>query len=468
MNFQDNPVTRKFFIRTFGCKVNQYESQAIREMLLDAGYAESDSKESAGIFIVNTCTVTNEADKEARYVIKLLHRANPDAKIIVTGCLAKNADKHISSLPGVSNIILNKDKPRLAKLIARGGLGAFDLPVDDDPDDADLISLKIRDFKNHSKAFLKIQDGCENFCSYCKVPYVRGGFKSKPIEDITQEFRGLVLNGFREIVLTGICLGSWGADLFPSYAARGFGGSSPGLANVLRAIDTISGDFRVRLSSIEPKYVTDELIDIIAGNKRVCRHLHIPLQSGDDSILRKMNRPYTAAHYKEIIKKARKKLPGIAITTDVMIGFPGEADSHFRNTVDVLKEIGPLKAHTFRFSRREGTAAYLMGAGLPIETLDKRYADIEAVVLDTSFIFRSSFMGTELDVLVESRRDKITGKLCGYSDNYIKVSLDGQDSIMRRVVPVTITDVAPGMTTGVYQDDNMRHMPEAAMADKQI
>ena len=446
MSSQNRINGKSFFIRTFGCKVNQYESQAIRELMLDAGYSESVSKDGADIYIVNTCTVTSHSDKEARYVINLLHRTNPAARIVVTGCLANRGAEEVASLPGVSKIVRNEDKSRLAHIL-EGGSSSFanrDFNVKDD----ELISLKIKDFQNHSKAFLKIQDGCENFCAYCKVPVVRGPFQSKPIEDILDETRGLVENGFKEIILTGICLGGWGQDIFPSYAARGFGDYSPGLASVLKAIDMIPGDFRIRLSSIEPKYVTDELIEIMAGNKRICRHLHIPMQSGDDAVLRRMNRPYKASDYLNIIRKAQKGIPGIAITTDVMVGFPGEGDSNFRNTANLVKDINPLRVHIFKFSRREGTAAYNMGPVPAVEAVDMRYAEIEAIARDTSFIFRTAFLDRSLDVLVESKREKTTGFLSGYTDNYIKVRLEGPDSIVRSIVPVKITNIEYLSTTG--------------------
>lgn len=459
MSSQSNSNDNSFFIRTFGCKVNQYESQAIREMLVRAGYSESASKESAGLYIVNTCTVTSQADKEARYVINLLHRTNPEARIVVTGCMASRDEDKLSSLPGVTDIIRNEDKPVLTRLLQTNGerrLPAEAIsPINSRMAKAGTTNdepggFSITGFKDHSKAFLKIQDGCENFCSYCRVPYVRGRFRSKPLGSIIEETRALVKNGFHEIVLTGICLGSWGQDISPSYTGRPFGSRPPGLADILNAIDSIPGDFRVRLSSIEPKYVTDELLGTIARNKRVCRHLHMPLQSGDDAILEKMNRPYTSSGYMDIIRKAHRKIPEVAITTDVIVGFPGETDSHFRNTVNILKEIRPLRAHIFRFSRREGTAAYNMGSGPSPEAVERRYAQAEAVVLETSFIYRSAFIGKTVYALAESRRDRNTGSLCGYTDNYIKVSFDGPDSVMRKIVPVTITNVEPRSTKGIY------------------
>lgn len=433
MNCPNNAVKKSFFIRTFGCKVNQYESQAMREMLLSAGFVEALSKERADICLLNTCTVTSRADKEARYFINLLHRKNPDAKIVLTGCLAEDGAGPVASMPGISAVIPNKDKSRLAHI-----LQSNDERRTTNDEHAAGDALSITTFKNHAKAFLKIQDGCENFCSYCKVPYVRGKFYSKPIGDITNEIKALVSNGFQEIILTGICLGAWGRDR----------GEGVGLVEALKEIDLIPGDFRIRLSSIELKYVTDELLHYMAKHSRICRHLHIPLQSGDDDILKKMNRPYTSAQFLSTVNSAYEMIPGLAVTTDVMIGFPGETNVNFRNTVNTIKDIGPLRVHIFTFSRREGTAAYKMDSPDTSEILAGRYAEIAAVSIDTSHIFRLRFIGSTMKVLAETKRDKGTGFLSGYTDNYIKVRFDAPDSVMKRMIPVTITNAEQHSTTG--------------------
>lgn len=423
-------TNKSFSIRTFGCKVNQYESQAMREMLLSAGFVEALTRQTADIFVINTCTVTSQADKEARYFINLLHRKNPNAKIVLTGCLAEDAAGAMASLPGVVGVVKNADKNRIADFLKT---------MDDisAPAASRDLTLKITGFANHAKAFLKIQDGCENFCSYCKVPYVRGKFSSKPVENIKEEVETLYLNGFKEIILTGICLGAWSAG-------RG------GLVEALIAIDSIPGDFRIRLSSIELKYVTDELMDFLAGNKRFCRHLHIPIQSGDDSILARMNRPYTVSDFLNTVNKARRTIPDIAITTDVMVGFPGETNSNFRNTVKAIRDIVPLRTHIFTFSRREGTAAYDMAPIISPDIASRRHAELSAVTLDTSLIFRMGFIGRNLDVLVETKRDKATGYLTGYTDNYIKVRFDAPDSKMKKIIPIAITNAEEYSTTGVY------------------
>ena len=426
----------RFLIKTLGCKVNQYESQAMREILLRSGFAEASVPENADVYILNTCTVTHEADKESRYLIKAFHRKNPKAAIAVTGCYVAEDAGRILELPGVSYVLRNDRKGRIAEMLAGGGMGA------------DIAQLRITDFKGHSKAFVKIQDGCENRCSYCKVPLVRPILGSKLTGDVVDEVKGLVLKGFKEIVLTGICLGAWGADI---QVRRGV--KKPSLVDVLEALERVKGDFRIRLSSIEPKYVTDDLIRYIADSKRACKHLHIPLQSGDDKILRRMNRPYTAKGYLGLIKKIRSRIKGCAVTTDVIVGFPGETEENFKNTVACMRAARPLRTHIFTFSGREGTAACGMDGAVSADVMKKRYDALCGVARRSSYLCRKKFLKRRLDVLVETKRDKGTGLLTGYSDNYIKVEFEGPDSLMGRIVPVKVKKLDEDRTIGAIKND---------------
>jgi len=439
MNIQNNSANKCFFIHTLGCKVNQYESQAIREILIGAGFKECLSKETADLYIVNTCTVTEKADKESRHWIGTFHKTNPKAKIVVTGCSAEQDADKLSFLPSVAHIIKNKDKSLIADIL-NGVTGSKPEP------------LSITDFKGHTKAFVKIQDGCDNRCSYCKVPLVRGSLSSRPIEDIIKEVRALEKKGFKEIVLTGICLGAWGRDLIPEGVVETSGAKAPGIVDVLKAIDKTGGDFRVRLSSIEPLNVTDELLEYMAGSVRICRHLHIPLQSGDDDILSKMNRPYTVAMYKEIVRKAVSVIKDLAVTTDIMVGFPGESNHNFKNTVDLVKEILPARTHIFTFSKRPGTAAWEMDQNADHALLKRRFYELQTACFGASYLYRSRFLGQDLGVLVETRRDRLSGWLCGYSDNYIRVQFQGDDSLMKRIVPVKIDDVNLIRTLGACDE----------------
>jgi threonylcarbamoyladenosine tRNA methylthiotransferase MtaB len=417
MSYQINTKER-FFLKTLGCKVNQYESQAMREILQKSGFEECSDAKIADIFIINTCTVTHQADKDARYFISQFHKVNPYARIVVAGCYVENDSDEILAIPGVSEVIGNEHKNRIAEILTGSKTGS------------EAYRLKVTDFKGHVKAFVKIQDGCENYCSYCKVPLIRPKLDSKPIEDVIDEVKGLVAKGFKEIVLTGICLGAWGRD---TGTAKG-----RSLVDVLEELEALKGDFRIRLSSIEPKYVDKALIDLIAHSKKICKHLHIPLQSGDDATLKKMNRPYTAKKYLGIIKRAKEGIKDVAITTDVLIGFPGETERQFKNTVSLIKKIMPLRTHIFTYSPRKGTVAYDMEGCVDRGILKKRYLALKTVAINTSYIYRNGFINKDLQVLVETKRDRLTGMLTGYSDNYIKVVFNGPDSLMQKMVPVNI------------------------------
>ncbi|MDD5495639.1 MAG: tRNA (N(6)-L-threonylcarbamoyladenosine(37)-C(2))-methylthiotransferase MtaB [Candidatus Omnitrophica bacterium] len=442
MNSQ-NSTSKRFFIKTLGCKVNQYESQAMREILERSGFKECLAEDIADLYIVNTCTVTADADKESRRIISAMHRSNPAAKIAVTGCYVEKNSEEISSLPGVAHIIKNSDKNRIAEIL-NDASKRQSVKVSKD-------ILKITGFKDHTKAFVKIQDGCENFCSYCKVPLVRSSLQSKPIRDTVDEVRALVDKGFKEIILTGICLGAWGKDLPSNAIAKEMGIKGTDLTDVLNELNKMDGDFRIRLSSIEPAYVTHELIDCIARSRKICRHLHVPLQSGDDEILRKMNRPYTVEEYATKIEMVRRAFEGIAITTDILVGFPGETDRNFKNTVDFVKRLLPSRTHIFTFSKREGTAAFNMPQEIGPDIVKTRHYQLKVACLGSSYLYRNLFSGRSVNVLVESRRDKNSGLLTGYSDNYIKVLFDGPDDLKGNIVPVRIEETSLLYTYGVYE-----------------
>ncbi|MCM8790493.1 MAG: tRNA (N(6)-L-threonylcarbamoyladenosine(37)-C(2))-methylthiotransferase MtaB [Candidatus Omnitrophica bacterium] len=418
--------------------MNQYESQAIRELLAASGFEEAPSKDDADICIVNTCTVTAEADRESKQVIGALGKKNPSVAIVATGCLVEREAAFVALFPNVSHIVRNADKGSIADILKR--IQPLPQPRE----------LRVSDFKSRSRAYLKIQDGCRNRCSYCKVCLVRSDLRSKPIPSILDEISILVDNGFKEIVLTGICLGAWGIDLYDKEGFEGPDTNKASLVSVLKAIDKLPGDFRLRLSSIEPKYVTDELIDFIAQNRRICRHLHVPLQSGDDDILRKMNRPYSSSEYMEIINKIKGVIKDIAITTDVIVGFPQETDAMFRNTLEFVRALQPSRTHIFTFSPRDGTAAFKMAGHVSESVMKKRYDELSVIATESAKAYRKKFIGRELEILVETKRDALTGLLNGYSDNYIKVFFEGPNDIMKKIVSVKITAVNEIRTEGEY------------------
>jgi threonylcarbamoyladenosine tRNA methylthiotransferase MtaB len=376
-------MIKKVKLFTLGCKVNQYETQGLREQLQQAGYIENNSPK-ADLYIINTCTVTHQADRESRRLIRKAARSSPQAKIVVTGCYAERETKEILGISERIQIV---------------------------PKSKDF-SLRISDFKDHQRAFVKIQDGCNNRCAYCKVPLVRGDSRSRSPKGIIQEVSRLVEGGFKEIVLTGICLGD--------YHYRDYD-----LTGLLQALEKIKGKFRIRLSSIEPQLVHDRLIEYIADSQRVCAHLHIPLQSGDDVILKMMNRKYSIKGYLALVSRINKRIKDVAITTDVLVGFPGEEDKHFQNTRDCLSEILPLRTHIFSFSPRKGTAAFKLPGRSQPGIVKERMNLLRQTAAECSDKFRKKFLGKEITVLIESQSDKESGFFCGYSENYIRVVVEG-------------------------------------------
>jgi len=423
--------SNRFAIKTLGCKVNQYESQLMRENLVKGGFRECLAEDIADIYIINTCTVTGKADSESRHLIGHYHRMNPNAAIVVTGCYAEKDARDVTFLPGVKYIVKNDDKHRIASILGNPDAAAREIAAGAWP--------SISDFKGHTKAFVKVQDGCNNGCSYCKVPIVRGRSRSKPAGTVVEEVRTLVGGGFKEVILTGICLGAWGHEF----------GTQGCLLDLLKALDAIEGDFRIRVSSIEPGHVTDDLVGYVASHPRVCRHLHIPLQAGDDGILRRMLRPYTRQDFSGLIKKIRSRAPDIAITTDVIVGFPGETHAQFRNTLDLVREILPSRTHIFPFSKREGTVAARYRDEVDPGEVKKRFTMMKVLTLEASYLYRRRFLDRRLDVLVESKREKRSGMLEGYSGNYIKVLFAGPSHLMRTIVPVKIEDMTLERTIGV-------------------
>ncbi|MDD5680498.1 MAG: tRNA (N(6)-L-threonylcarbamoyladenosine(37)-C(2))-methylthiotransferase MtaB [Candidatus Omnitrophica bacterium] len=435
---------------TLGCKVNQYETQSIRESFLRAGYKEAAPNEPCDVYVINTCTVTEKTDRESRRLIRKAHRQNPSAKIVVTGCYAELDSDEINSVSGVSFIIKNADKDKITEIVDPGK------SVRHRTKTGEYAPGAISDFKDRSKAFLKIQDGCNNFCSYCKVPLVRGYSVSRPADAVLGEMKRLIAGGFKEIILTGICLGAWGEELTPKRD----------LTALVAKIIAIKGNFRIRLSSIEPKYVNNALLTIIKHSPKLCKHLHIPLQSGDDKVLKMMNRPYTFAEYAGIIGNAKSKVPGISVTTDILLGFPGEGDRNFRNTCKLIERVKPSRVHIFPYSRRKGTMAVNLPGEVPRHVIDQRFRIMDALALKTSYEYRKNFLGKTTEVLAEAERDKESGLLKGYDDKYISIILTGTaskgaDKYAAKLVPVRIQKVDGPKTYGSILEFSHKYTPVA-------
>lgn len=418
---------QKVKFQTLGCRLNQYETQAIREQFLNAGYLETENDREADLLVLNTCTVTNESDKENRYLIRRFHRENPDAKIVVAGCYVERNESEIKSLPGVTLTVLNRQKFQLLNLFESCTSLSF-APIDL-PSKRTYTPLTISEFEGKTRAFIKIQDGCNHACSFCKVVLVRGPARSRELEDVVEEAGRLSDQGFKEIVLTGIQLGSYGYDLKKRQM----------LCDVIERLSLINGLDRIRLSSIEPTDVTDELIDMMAQNDRVCPHLHVPLQSGDDQVLARMNRRYPRDFFRGLIQNLYSQVSDFVLTTDVMIGFPGESLEQFENTVEILSETKPYKLHIFPYSAREGTrAAGFSDLINPVE-MNRRRDILLSLEEELRTQVQERYIGRRLNVLIEEGKCE-DGWVNGRSANYLKICFPGK-RIAGMNYPVEITGI---------------------------
>lgn len=429
---------------TLGCKVNQYETQAIRESLAARGFVETAPEQAADLYVINTCTVTSASDEKSRQHIKRVKRKNPRATVVVTGCYAEADAEAVKKLEGVDFVITKAEEARLAEIISRDTVHRVPeqetiLPLANVHETEDSIyHLKISRFAGHTRAFLKIEDGCDMFCSYCIIPYIRGGIKSRRPKDILEEAKRLIDNGYQEIILTGIHLGAYGKDMQGKYR----------LPDIVRMLSNLSGLGRLRLSSIEINEITKDLIDLVLHTKKICPHFHIPLQSGDDAILRSMNRKYTSVQYLEILDGVRAKMHAPSFTTDVIVGFPGEKDAHFQNTMDLCERAGFSRVHIFPYSMREGTPAAKMANHCQPQTIRQRKERLEVTAQTLAFSYKKHFVNSHAEVLVEVERDPETNKLCGYSERYIRVHFDGPDTIKNSIVSVRIEEVTPSLVMG--------------------
>ncbi|MBU0683365.1 MAG: tRNA (N(6)-L-threonylcarbamoyladenosine(37)-C(2))-methylthiotransferase MtaB [Candidatus Omnitrophica bacterium] len=393
----------KFCIKTLGCKVNQYEEQVLRENLCRMGFEESSEKES-DIAIINSCTVTAQADSKTRRLIRKLKRENEKLKIFVTGCYAVFDEdiKKIEALPEVYKVIPGKDKMKLPAICSVLFLAA---------EKSEKIKEEIEGFSSHSRAFLKIQDGCGHKCSYCKVSLVRGPSRSRDEHAVINELILLNKKGYNEIVLTGICLGAW------------TGSNSMTFSDLLRKIDNLDGNFRVRLSSIEPDYINDALIETLFSSHKICRHLHVPLQSGSDKILKLMGRRYCTKDFELLVKKLRRKMPLMGITMDVIVGFPGETETDFDETINFIDKIKPSRVHVFKYSDRKGTASFLFKDKVPVEVAKRRVEKLMERAKLWEKEFSKKFVGRQIEVLIEKQTNADYSE--GYTGEYVKVKLRG-------------------------------------------
>lgn len=410
----------KVAVYTLGCKVNIYESELVISLLKKNNYDIVDFDDKADIYIINTCTVTNESDRKDRKIINQARRNNNCAIIVVMGCYSQIKSENIDA-----DIILgNKDKSKIVEILDEYLKNKKKIERIYDLRKQEFEKMYIDKFENHTRAFVKIQEGCNAFCSYCIIPYARGGLRSKNELEAIEEITSLVNNGYKEIVLTGIHTGRYGLE------------QNTNLENLLKKLVTIPNIFRIRLSSIEINEITEGIIELIKNNKVMAKHLHIPLQSGSNKILKLMNRKYDVNYFVDKVKLIRREVPDISITTDLIVGFPGETEKDFNETLDTLEKIKFTKIHTFPYSKREGTPAAVMDNQIPEDIKKARVHKVLEISDKYELQFYQSKIDKEYEVVTELHKNNVC--LC-YTSNYIPVVI--KEKLENKIINIKISDV---------------------------
>ena len=414
---------------TLGCKTNQFETAAMQEQLVHAGYLVRSFDEGADLVVINTCTVTGATDAQSRNLVRRARRINPECRIVVTGCYAQVDPQVFADLPGVALVIGNEEKKQLLDLLTSGSDGT-EIAVSDIRQVEVACLPPLTSFAGRSRAFVQIQNGCDAFCSYCIIPYARGASRSSAPADILQQINTLVEAGYPEVVLTGIHIGGYGTDLTPPTS----------LLELIRQIEQETSLTRLRLGSVEPTEIPDELIDLVVSSSILCPHFHIPLQAGDDAVLQRMARHYDREFFRNRVERIRHAVPAAAIGVDVITGFPGETEEEFANTLGLLSELPVTHLHVFPFSKRPGTPAATMPNQVPGDISKARAARLRVLGEQKLQAFAATFVGQSLEVVVET--GSTDSRLKGVSRNYLDVLFEGPDSLRGQSVVVDVTGVA--------------------------
>jgi len=416
-----------------GCKVNAYEVEFIKEKFVESGYSIVNLNDNPDVIVINTCTVTNQADSKSRKMIRLARKTNPNSILVVCGCSSENHKENIVDT-NIDILLGNSRKSKIIDLVNEYKINKNKIVIFDDMNKISFEDMKINNFANKTRAFVKIQDGCNNFCSYCIIPYMRGSIRSKCIHVAIPEIKDLVNNGYQEIVLTGIHTGSYGTGL------------DYDLTDLIHEISQLEDLKRIRISSIEITELNDKFMNELKNNSKICNHLHIPIQSGCNKILKLMNRKYSIEEYKGIINKIRKIRPEINITTDLIVGFPNETDEDFLQTLNNLKEIGFSKIHTFPYSIRNNTPASQMK-----QVNDKLKKERVNKVLELSDElenkYYNKFLNKTIDVLIEEVKEDY---VVGHTDNYIKVKIN-EFLDNNKFYKVKINEIVKTDVKGIYE-----------------
>jgi len=435
----DRKSPLKIALITLGCKTNQSDAASLAAELLMQGHRIVPSSQTADVIIIHTCTVTQKTDYQSRQIIRRMAAKNPRGQVVVTGCYAQVSPESLQAIPGVDYVVGMAERKRIPGIIiAKEKSRKAAVLISPVEKQKSFEEWMLPHFHDRTRAFLKVQDGCNSYCSYCIVPYARGRNRSLPLERVLFQARGLAAQGFKEIVLTGIHLGTYGEDLLPP----------PSLLILLKELERQNLSLRLRLSSIEPREFNPPLMEYLASSRRVCPHLHIPLQSGDDRILRRMNRNYSSAFFADLVNRLAQTIPGAAIGADVIGGFPGEDDSAFLNTMTLIENLPLAYLHVFPFSKRKGTPASAFPGQVPPQVILARCHALREMGQKKRDSFSRSFLGQRLKVLVESKRDRESGLLKGFSENYIPILLPGGETLMNQEVEAEVTEVRDAKVFG--------------------
>lgn len=424
---------------TLGCKVNQYETEAMTEQFKAKGYQIKDFGEVCDIYVINTCTVTGTGDKKSRQTVRRAHTLNPNAVIVVAGCYSQVSPDEVKKIEGVNLVLGTSERAHIADIVEKymaGGDTKILEQVTDIMKQKDYEQMNITQYSGKTRAFVKIEDGCTEFCSYCIIPYARGPVRSRKKESILKEITSLAQNGFKEIVLTGINLAAYGRDL-----------KDISLADITELAANVDGIERIRFGSVEPRLLTEEFVQRISKIPQMCNHFHISLQSGCDETLKRMNRKYTTDEYAHCTELIRKYFENPAFTTDIMVGFPGETDEEFEKSLEFMKKIKFAEAHVFAYSRRKGTKADKMPNQIDKKTKEVRSHKMAQVCNELKYNYMNSLVGKEYDVLFERKIQD--GIFEGHMTNYVKIHAPSDADISHTIKRVAITGVSNGACTGI-------------------
>ena len=429
---------KKVAFYTLGCKVNQYETEAMLELFEKEGYEKAETEDYADVYVINTCTVTHMSDRKSRQYIRRMKKKNPDAIIAVVGCYSQVSPEEILSIDEVNLVMGTNDRKKIVEEVKKIDASRKVSTVDDIMKVKAFEEIEINKTNGKTRAFMKIQDGCDRYCSYCIIPYARGRVRSRDLESIVKEVENLASNGYKEVVLTGIHVASYGKDIKDSDIK---------LLDVIKQINDIEGIERIRLSSVEPILFTDEFVEAVSTMDKVCPHYHLSLQSGCDETLKRMKRRYTTEEYKAIVDRLRAAIPNVSITTDVIVGFPGETNEEFDKTYEFLKDIELTHMHVFKYSPRKGTPAATMENQVDPSTKHERSEKLLQLNEENFNKFGQKMLDKEFNVLFEQKVGD--NKYEGLTENYVKVIVESDNDISEQILKVKIKDVKNEFLEGI-------------------